>query len=79
MFIFVQLTNQLLFETNFQKVDQYTIGKRLIHGTKFTWARVAVLDNYPKYIRVSPYILKVIVPIMRSNSNIYMFTWRLVM
>ena len=30
----VKLTNLLLFKTNFQKVDQHTGGKWLIHGSK---------------------------------------------
>ena len=31
---YVKLTNQLLFETNLQKLNQHTEGKWLIHGTK---------------------------------------------
>ena len=34
VFGYCKLKTQLSFKTNFQKVDQHTGGKRLIHGTK---------------------------------------------
>ena len=34
VFPYVKLTNLLLFKLDFQKVDQHTGGKWLIHGTK---------------------------------------------
>ena len=34
VFPFVKLTNLLSFKLDFQKVDQHTGGKWLIHGTK---------------------------------------------
>ena len=33
-FLYVKLTNLLSFKLDFQKVDQHTGGKWLIHGTK---------------------------------------------
>ena len=33
-FLYVKLTKQLSFSINFQKVNQHTGGKWLIHGTK---------------------------------------------
>ena len=34
VFPYVKLTNLLSFKLDFQKADQHTGGKRLIHGTK---------------------------------------------
>ena len=35
IFYYFQLTNQLSFSTNCQKVDQHTESNQLIHGTKY--------------------------------------------